>query len=150
MVNILKWLWYIIFRGNKMKHLKLIRVAQTQDGTFGVLLDCNIPFCLTLERRWLNNKRNVSCIPAGLYLCRRIQSPHFGNTFKVLSVPKRKDILFHKGNINDDTHGCIIVGEYFEPLGSKNAVRASGKAFKEFLFKTNGINEFLLTIKEVK
>lgn len=132
-----------------MKHFYLTRIAHNQDGTFGVLLDGTIPFCLTLERPWLSNKKNVSCIPAGIYMCRRVDSPKFSETFQVLDVPKRSHILFHKGNLDDDSHGCILVGEEYGILGNKNAILASGKAFKEFLARTEGENEFLLTIKKV-
>ena len=52
-----------------MKHFKLKRVAYIADGTFGVLFDEEIPFCLTVEREWKNNQRNISCIPTGFYLC---------------------------------------------------------------------------------
>lgn len=111
----------------------LIRVSYAKQGTFGVLLDGNIPFCVTLERPWLGNRRKVSCIPSGTYICELIQSPKFGETFKVLNVPERSHILFHKGNLLDDTHGCILVGEYFDTLGSEPAILASGKAFAEFM-----------------
>lgn len=132
-----------------MKNFKLPRVSHHTDGTFGVLLDENTPFCLTLERPWANNEVGRSCIPAGIYVCRRIQSPKFGNTFEVTNVPDRTAILFHKGNLMDDSHGCIILGEQYEPLNGKNAVLSSGKAFDEFMSRLKGIDEFQLKIEEV-
>ena len=136
-----------------MRRLTLVRIAENNDGTFGVLIDnlssfTNVPFCLTLERRWQNNERGKSCIPAGKYVCMQVDSPKFGITFKVISVPGRSDILFHKGNIMDDTHGCIILGEQFEPLNGKNAVLSSGQAFTEFMYRTSGSNIFELLIRE--
>lgn len=133
-----------------MKHFYLYRVAHNQDGTFGVLVDNNVSFCLTLERPWLNNQKNVSCIPKGIYMCRRVESPRFGETFQVLDVPKRSHILFHKGNIDDDSHGCILVGEEYGILGESNAILSSGRAFKEFLARLEGENDFLLTIRKVQ
>lgn len=129
-----------------MKHLELIRISGIEDGTFGVLLDEKIPFCLSIERPWLNNKVGESCIPAGEYLCRRVQSPKFGNTFEICDVSGRTAILFHKGNVKDDTHGCVIIGEQYESLEGKIAVLASGPAMTEFLKRTSGINEFLLSV----
>lgn len=129
-----------------MKHFKLIRITGIQDGTFGVLLDEKIPFSLTVERSWLNNRKNESCIPDGEYLCKRVQSPRFGNTFEVMNVPNRTEILFHKGNIMDDSHGCIIVGEQYEYLRGKVAILASGEAMKEFLNRTINVQEFLFSI----
>jgi len=68
-------------------------------GTFGTIQEENQPpFALTLEREWHLNERNISCIPAGNYQCKRVQSPKFGNTFEVKDVPHRSHILFHKGN----------------------------------------------------
>jgi len=129
-------------------NLTLIRLPQHKDGTFGVLLDEGTPFCLTVERPWLDNKRGESCIPTGQYICRRVNSPKFGDTFEVTNVPGRTAILFHKGNIMEDSHGCIILGEQYESLEGKVAVLASGKAFSEFLERTRNVNEFRLEIKK--
>jgi len=131
-----------------MKQLQLIRLPQHPDGTFGVLLDEGTPFCLTLERRWLENKVGESCIPLGRYTCRRVDSPKFGDTFEVTHVPGRTAILIHKGNLMEDTHGCIILGEQYEPLGDETAVLSSGKAFSEFLARMAGENEFELRISQ--
>jgi len=125
----------------------LVRFTSTDAGTFGVMLDEGIPFCLTIERPWLNNLREVSCIPTGIYICKRVNSPKFGNTFEVTNVFGRSEILFHKGNIMDDSHGCIILGEQYELLNGKPAVIASGKAFEEFLSKTKDVNEFVLGVR---
>jgi len=123
----------------------LIRVSYSKQGTFGVLLDEDIPFCVTLERPWLNNKRNISCIPSGSYLCKRITSSKFGETFKISDVPGRSHILFHKGNISEDTHGCIILGEEFGFLKNEVAVLSSGRAFQEFMGRAK--SDFQLEIK---
>lgn len=129
------------------RYFTLHRVSYLEMETFGVFMDGMLPFAVTLERPWLNNQKSISCIPAGFYTCRRVASPKFGNTFEVTNVPGRSGILFHKGNLSDDTHGCIILGEYFDPLGERNAVLSSGKAFSEFLKRTVNINEFELYIK---
>jgi len=128
---------------------KLIRVSVLLDGTFGVLLDGDVPFALTVERPWLNNQRGVSCIPDGIYQCMRVDSPKFGYTFEVMDVPGRSEILFHKGNILDDTHGCIVVGEQFESLGGKVAVLSSAKGFAEFLWRTRDLVIFEIEVKSV-
>jgi len=133
-----------------MRLFKLIRLPQHSDGTFGVLLDEDIPFCLTLERKWLDNKKGESCIPLGIYTCKRVDSPKFGDTFEVTNVPNRSAILFHKGNLMEDSHGCIILGEQYETVEGKPGVMASGKAFEEFLERTEGIDEFELIITQVQ
>ncbi|GAG23245.1 unnamed protein product, partial [marine sediment metagenome] len=70
----------------------------------------------------------------------------FGDTFEVTGVMDRSHILFHKGNIAEDTHGCIIVGELFDLLGEEHAVLSSGKAFKEFKAILDGEYRFTLEI----
>jgi len=129
--------------------LKINRVASKMFGTFGVfMLSDGTPFAVTLERPWADNKKGLSCIPANIYLCKRIKSGKFGDTFEVDGVPGRDAILFHKGNINNDTHGCILVGEQFEPLGGVPGIAASAKGFAEFLSVTKDESSFVLEIFE--
>lgn len=137
--------------------MKLTRVATGPDGTFGVLMLNSDPFALTLERPWNDNRRGESCIPAGEYTCLRCKnspdygyrnSPKFGDTFQVLNVPDRELILFHKGNLVDDTRGCIVVGEQFEPLNGQPGVLASSKGFDKLMSVTYGLESFGLNIVE--
>jgi len=125
------------------------RIAENEYGTFGVLIDGDIPFALTLERQWLNNQSNVSCIPVGTYVCKRIVSPRFGITFEITNVQDRSHILFHKGNIDDNSHGCIIVGEQYDPILGSYGVKASGDGYGEFMDRLVGINTFELEIISV-
>lgn len=141
-----------------MPSLELKRISsRTDTPTFGVLLYEGMPFCVTLERPWLSNRRGESCIPLGDYRVVRCRnspdydfqdSPRFGDTFQVMNVQGRSKILFHKGNINDDTHGCIIVGEKYEPLHGEPAVLASGPAFAEFMRLLAGESAFDLSITD--
>jgi len=135
-----------LFKKKKMRQFTLKRIAYISDGTFGVLFDGDVPFCLTLEREWKDNKKGESCIPIGRYICRRFQSPKFGNTFEITDVFGRTYILFHKGNIEDDSHGCVITGEEYGEYKGKIAVLSSGKAFNEFLSRTVSIDTFSLEI----
>lgn len=130
----------------------LKRIALTDHGTFGVLIDeNNIPFVLTLERPWLNNKHNISCIPAGTYVFQRINSPKHGNCFQAVNVEDRDNIQIHKGNIEDDTEGCILIGESFayNVKNGKPGVAASGIGYDEFMQKLSGRDSFTLRIIEV-
>jgi hypothetical protein len=132
-----------------MKTCTIKRIAETDDGTFGVMLDGEVPFALTLERQWLNNKVGESCIPAGDYECKRIRSPRFGNTFEVTNVPGRSHILFHKGNLDDDSHGCILIGEMFGKLSGNPGILASRQGFEEFMNKLEDVDEFSLKIVDL-
>lgn len=132
--------------------IELKRISYHNEGTFGVLIDDEgVPFALTVERQWLNNRPSVgsvpgSCIPNGTYTCKRVQSPRFGNTFEVRNVPNRTHILFHKGNLMENSRGCIIVGEQFESLKGKPAVLSSAKGYGEFMARLRGVDEFVLVI----
>lgn len=125
-----------------MKTIIIRRLATCVHGTFGVMINNNIPFAVTLEREWLDNQTGISCIPEGTYICGRVDSPRFKNTFEVKDVPGRSHILFHKGNIDDDSHGCILIGEQFETIKGSPAILASKHGFNEFLNKLTGENEF--------
>lgn len=127
--------------------MTLKRIAMNPDGVFGVLLHNGAPFALTCERPWMANASNVSCIPEGIYRCKRVNSPRFGDTFEVTNVPGRSNILFHKGNTMDDSQGCILVGEQFETLHGKTAVLQSGKGYGEFMERLKGMDEFQIQIK---
>ena len=129
-----------------MKTMIIRRVSTGPDGTFGVIVYKNIPFALTLEREWKDNRRGISCIPAGNYKCKRVNSPKFGNTFEVTNVPGRSHILFHKGNLDDDSHGCILVGEKFGNINDSPGIHASLEGYNEFMKKLMGEIGFRLII----
>lgn len=111
------------------------------------------------EDDWLDNQKNISAIPVGTYRCKRVQSPRFGPTFEVTGVPNRSAILFHSGNTEEDTEGCLILGEAFgslrkgdedmvgRPVVDKWAVKDSKTAFRRFRDATIGLQEFQLTVE---
>lgn len=124
--------------------IDIVRVAQGDHGTFGVLLLDGKAFCVTLELPWRSNQRNVSCIPARPYRCQRIHSTRFGNAFLVRDAPNRSHILFHVGNTVGDTSGCILLGQRF----GDQMILDSRKAFNAFMTALDGRETFKLTIKE--
>lgn len=130
----------------------LKRLTSTEFGTFGVLLNGSIPFAVTLERPWINNIRNESCIPIGSYNCKKYHSNTHGDTYEILDVMNRgngKKIIFHKGNLDDDSRACILIGEEFGILNGEPAILRSGNGFNEFINKLNGVNWFKLIIMDV-
>lgn len=130
--------------------IELVRLETSKNyGTLGVLKINKKVFCCTIEPPDNENERNISSIPTGQYICRRYNSPTFGETFQVIEVTGRSGILFHKGNTEGDTAGCIILGQSFEKLGShERAVINSGKTFEMFMSELSGYIEFNLTISE--
>ena len=126
--------------------LTIKRLETGSQGTFGAIIHDGKPFAVTLEREWLDNKPNVSCVPRGTYTCKRTQSPKFGHTFEVTNVEGRTHILFHKGNLDDDSHGCILIGEEYGRLNKDHGILNSKHGFFEFMQKLDGKDEFELTI----
>jgi len=129
--------------------LELIRLEETDAGTFGVLKVNKQVFCVTLEPGDLENAENRSSIPAQQYTCRRVKSPRFHTTYQVLGVPGRTNILFHPGNVVGDTAGCIILAEHFGKLAGDRAVLNSGNTFRQFIGMLEDFRYLHLTIKEV-
>lgn len=117
--------------------IELHRFVLTKAITLGRFTYENETF-YTVERPWLDNRTNVSCIPAGGYAMARVDSPKFGpGTWKVLDVPKRTDILFHVGNTVDDVVGCLGVGLTVYP--DLKGVGSSRNGLNRFLELTSGI-----------
>ncbi|MBY6105010.1 hypothetical protein KUW19_00775 [Ferrimonas balearica] len=119
--------------------LKLVR-AYTDWGTWGKLYLDGEFFCYSVERPWLNNKPNVSCIPAGRYELVRHRSAKFGDCYalrnKQLGVGiyegLRTHILIHAANTPSHVQGCIGLG--YEPgtLKDEWAILQSRPAIEAF------------------
>ncbi len=81
------------------------------DCTLGRLWLPNGWQCFTLELPWLDNKRSISCIPAGTYKAFKRNSPRNGAVFELRNVPNRTNIQCHAGNYTRQIEGCILVGD---------------------------------------
>lgn len=132
-----------------MRVVELIRLEEYQEGTLGILKIDKQFFCCTLEPNDRENRTSVSSIPAQQYKCKRYHSDKYPNTFQVMDVPDRDYILFHAGNTEDDTEGCILLGQYPGKLRHNRAVLNSGQTFHQFLAIMEDVKEFSLTIREV-
>lgn len=141
--------------GEPLRVVTLLRVRENKWGTFGVLIDEEeseqLPICLTLERRWLNNQTNLSSIPLGEYACVRHESPTFGETF-LIKIESRPNILFHWGNFQENSLGCVILAEKYDKVFNKKSglfewgVAESKDAFNEFMARLNGKDSFKLLV----
>ena len=128
--------------------VRLNRLEESSQGTFGVWAICSQVFCVTLEPSDKLNERNISSIPAQQYQCIRIRSPQFGETFEIIDIPNRSHVLLHAGNVARHTQGCVILAQYFGKLQGDRAVRNSGATFRKFMEIMKDVDIFLLTIKE--
>lgn len=131
-------------------NFKILR-ARHEDGNFGMMVGPDgMPFAVTAELPWHDNLPFVSCVPDGVYLCKRVDSPRFGNTFEITGVPNRSSILFHKGNVpTRDLKGCVAIGEKFEDVGGENAIQDSKHGYEEFMKMLNGRDGFTVEIRTV-
>jgi len=102
--------------------------------TYGILIANGQQF-VTIERPWLDNRSNVSCIPAGRYVVDylpRSGSGKYQKVWHIKSVSKRSGILIHKGNLASHSKGCIILGSRKGRLSGLPAVLSSGTALVKF------------------
>jgi hypothetical protein len=89
-----------------------------------------------LERPWLNNKANESCIPAGEYntiFLKQSASGKYKDVYQVQAVPGRSGVLIHSGNVVEHTRGCLIMGLQRAYLAGKPAVTNSRTALHDFV-----------------
>ncbi len=129
-----------------MSYARLVRLLQRKETTLGILIIEDDPRYCTLEDQWLNNETGISCIPAGRYTCKRVLSPKFGDTFEIVNVPGRSHILFHAGNTNLDTRGCVILGSSFGEVAGLPAVLGSRDAYHRFIKRLHNVDVFTLDI----
>ncbi len=105
--------------------------------------------CLTLERPWKNNTKNISCIPTGTYLCKYTFSPKFLKyTYELKDTSPRTGIRIHSGNFFFDIEGCILLGDSYKDLNRDGKVDVQNS--KITIQKFEGImgkKDFLLVIK---
>lgn len=133
-----------------MKTVRLVRLQESiESGTFGVLLYRD-EMCFTLEPPDQGNAVNISSIPAGRYICSRVKHKHFGETYKLVRVPGRSGIYFHKGNWKEDTEGCILLGATVGEVDrtKKKAIKSSKMAFDRFMLSMKDEKVFRLVIEE--
>ena len=76
--------------------------------TDGLIFIKGILLCRSIELRWANNERNVSCVPEGVYPVVIIQHPKFGECLQINGVKGRSGILVHVANdAQKELRGCI-------------------------------------------
>ncbi len=98
--------------------------GNAQEGLLASMIVEGTTFeCSTLERQWLDDKADVSCVPKGRYLCRKLYSPAHGRPVYHLikkwddeaqawgHLPDgRTEIEIHSANIFQQLKGCVALG----------------------------------------
>jgi hypothetical protein len=127
---------------------KIVRLEESEQGALGVLLLNNEIFCYTLQP---DRTDEHFYIPAGEYVCRRFHGVKWPDTFEIIrpatnGIDGHKYLLFHSGNTENDTEGCIIQGTSVGRLKGSRAVLNSVVTFKQFMARMEGIESFPITI----
>lgn len=105
--------------------------------------------CKTLERPWLDNKPNISCIPTGTYTCiwaymHDMKEWHY----QVQNVPGRTGIFIHELNYVSQTNGCIGLGNSYQDInGDGNLDVLNSRATLKQFESLGAKQSILLTIK---
>jgi len=126
--------------------IKLVREHYKPDSTIGRLLVDGTFECFTLEDGVRTTKVfGETAIPPGSYRVTVTMSPRFKRLLPRLhDVPNFDGVLIHPGNTAADTHGCILVGQAWQP--GQETIGASRAAFAALFAK---IQEVLATAGDV-
>jgi hypothetical protein len=129
--------------------LQLKRTKITNNGVFGELQDINgIHIAYTLEHAYLQPDGNFAAkIPTGTYMCQLgshqlAHMTHTFQTYEIMNIPNHFNILFHSGNTETDSSGCVLLGEDQDEYGVLN----SRLAFNKFMLLQNNVSQFQLVV----
>lgn len=140
-------------------NLTLTRTDKKEDGIFGVLTDeQGKQIAVSLEHAYDSGNGDGSYEPklqSGVYKCvrgeHRLHSQLMPfTTFEITGVVGHTGILFHIGNYNEDSNGCVLLGRRILPSplpSSDNMITSSRNTFNAFMDLQKGVNEFTLTVK---
>jgi hypothetical protein len=112
--------------------LELFRTYDPE-GTNGEL---KLVVCNTIELPWLQNQRNVSCVPEGRYELRKRFIKKFGLHLLVVDVPDRSWILIHPANdAKTQLKGCIAPVTQLTGPGKGNESRLANEKLKALVLE---------------
>ena len=134
-----------------MEHFILHRTAFMVTGVFGTLMDSNNKqLAVTLEHSYAGEHGLFTAkIPNGVYTCKRSSHrlegmDHDFVTFQVMDVPGYTNILFHWGNFNKDSEGCILMGQ--EVLQDYSMITNSKATWQAFMDRLADEDQFELIV----
>jgi hypothetical protein len=135
--------------------LILTRKQSRVDGIFGELTDTSGKLiAVTLEHAYIDvNKWSFHPkLYAGQFTCelgphRLHRMTHDFDTFEIMGVKGHDNILFHWGNFNEDSDGCVLLGEAVSNAHGFQVVTNSRATFAKFMALQTGVSTFNLTVK---
>lgn len=136
---------------------ELRTVAVREDGAFSVFLhhpdgyepNRGRPFAVTLERTFETPAPVVAIrtvIENGTVRCTKDKFNRGGYETFLLHVPGHDRVLFHRGNVETDSAGCVLVAESFAVIAGNVAVAQSRDGFDEFWSLAKDLDEFFLVV----
>jgi hypothetical protein len=147
-------------------NLILNRTKYCSDGIFGELLNDSGGFiCCTLEHAFMTENGTYKAkVAAGEYLCKVGTGPlkngmhalHDGVPFvayQIQNVPPFQgkpvaNILFHQGNFQNDSDGCVLLGKQMEhEEGGRFMLIESKIALSDFM-KMQNLDDFTIKIND--
>jgi hypothetical protein len=113
----------------------IIERVKLPTETLGSLYVDKVLQAKTMELPWRENAHNTSCIPNGLYkvVKEAYTEKHPYPHFRVLGVPDRGGILWHKITYVKDLLGCTGIGGSFADLNKDSVpdIVDSGKTLQK-------------------
>lgn len=109
--------------------------------------DVGVEFC-TLEHSYATDKDSwAPKVEKGTYECQRATMKTKGlETFIIMNVPNAEGIFFHKGNYNDDSEGCVLLGTDCDVERVVPLLIDSRVAFDKFMSILKNDNQFTLVV----
>jgi hypothetical protein len=106
--------------------------------------------CNCLELPWLDNQKNISCIPDGIYPVIKYSSISHPDCFLIQNVPNRSGILIHLGTFATqkaiNTAGCQLAGLNFVDVDGNGQLDIVGSIIAMMILNHFLPNNFNLII----
>lgn len=124
-------------------NLTIKRNEIVSNGAFGEIPELEL---VTLEHTYSVGSGFAPKLPPGTYICVRgihslLAHPQF-ETFEITGVPGHSGILFHRGNDENDSEGCVLQGM----ARQGDLIIQSRDAFAKFMNAQEGVMEFQLLV----
>jgi hypothetical protein len=132
--------------------LTLKRNMSKPNGIFGELFQIDGPFLLkSLEHAYLSpGGLWLPKIPEGQFTCMRGEHELSNGvpfeTFEIMGVSGHTGLLFHSGNWEKDSSGCVLLGINIVGSPGYEMITQSRKAFERFMEAQEGVDDFQLTV----
>jgi len=140
--------------------LVLKRSGQNEAGVTGILSgfkDQSTPqeaIAVTLEHAYNGEPKYAPKLLPGTYTCIRGMHRLHGmtidfETFEVTGVLGHSGILFHVGNYNEDSDGCILLGHTItHDANGRLMITDSKLTFQRFMALLVGLQSFELSVEQ--